>query len=74
MVKNTTSLYLHKNDSVKNKLIIRNAKEKRTKSYYLISFFRLTNCIITINKNLKLSNQEHSEHIDCGNSFFDSHH
>ena len=46
MVKNTTPLCLHKNDSVKNKLIIRIAKAKRTKSFDLIAFLTLT-----INKN-----------------------
>jgi len=33
MVKYTTPLCLHKNDSVKNKLIIRNAKAKWVKSF-----------------------------------------
>ena len=46
MVKNTTPLCLHKNDSVKNKLIIRIAKAKRTKSFDLIVSLTLINNII----------------------------
>ena len=46
MVKNSTPLCLHKNDSVKNKLIIRIAKAKRTKSFDLIVSLTLINNII----------------------------
>ncbi len=46
MVKNTTPLCLHNNDSVKNKLIIRIAKAKRTKSFDLIMSLTLINNII----------------------------
>ena len=51
MVKNTTPLCLHNNDSVKNKLIIRIAKAKRTKSFDLIAFLTLT--VNKINNNIK---------------------
>jgi hypothetical protein len=40
-VKNTTPLCLQRKDSVKNKLIIRTAKEKCIKSLLFIAFFNV---------------------------------
>ncbi len=74
MVKNTTPLFLRKNDSVKNKLIIRIEKAKCTKSFILNAFFTLINSIITSYKNRILPNLQNSEHIGCGNSSFGIHH
>ena len=51
MVKNTIPLCLHKNDSVKNKLIIRNAKAKCRKSFDLNEFLTFT--INIINNSIK---------------------
>ena len=51
MVKKTTPRCLHKNDSVKNKLIIRTAKEKCIKSLFLIAIFHVKSTIIIKSRN-----------------------